>query len=1068
MNDSLRFTAPQLAGGMSKQPPHLRLPGQVEDAQSVYLSVVDGISKRPGTVLDRVISGLDPGGEYRLVMMKRDQDEEYAIVYGRVGSNFTIKAFRVGGGAATVNVSAAAQKYLNLNQATSEQVRLRTIGDTLYLINTTVMVGTLPAATYSLTATWATYDQMVAHTPADATYHKANAASGENPAGYFKYDVGGITFAVRSFPTISGPDFAAPYGKYDNASYMPGGFKIGFQRQSLSGTHTFDNATRKVTLAGAYALYDFYPADYVFMANSGVFAGKSDWWKVEAKNSDGEIVLANTTSLEHGYALPAAAGNATPTGVGELVEVTYSADTLALDDMHAVAAKFQTQLRLGQAGEALCEWVDVGYQKGYFKITSPFRGAGATFFGPYAPTSGQDLHATGLPFDGALSGTGSVTTGTGGTSTTVSTLALASRWTQTVASGQADAQIDANTMPVLMKRTQVGTTSVFSIEAPTFDQRSSGDPTTNPTPSLWRKDGATQGTGTYSAANPTVVTSTAHGLTSGDAVSNSGSTGTVSIDGNRIVTVTDADHFTVPVDATAGGGSVTWRKGGNTISDATMKDARLMLAGGNSAVFSRVRDTNNFYIADATNLVDSDPIDVPIGSQDVAIIDFVVPIHKTIAAFTKAGKQWELNTADALTPSTAGWTTTTSHATRSVRPQLMGSRLYFVGEAVDYSTLFEYVFNELTLPSSAFEVSTHILDTLPSEIRSIDTNANNSMVLVLPEDDGLTARLFVYKAFWNGDEKIQSAWARWNFDPGYRILDVAVLGDEAWMLVESCAVFTSDPVTTSTKIHSPSHGLADGDPIMIPVASPSVMEGAWNILLVDPDYFKIMVDTRSYGSGYGKWGLGEFTLERLPLSRPAARPGWAYATYLDRQVKLTGSFAASTTTWTLTAPYGGSLRAKGSTLNRIVLGPSFGANSGDVHAIETYGSTNTVSISGDYSAGEAVLGAYFTASVELTRPFVRDRQGNIDFFGTVTTTDLMTVNYRSGDYTVTVTPSDGSQVSTSTFTPAGVLSVLKEQIFKSSASGVVEGFSTVISSSGPKPMTISAYQWIGTQSEPLR
>jgi len=57
MKDSLRLSAMQLAGGISKRPPHLRTPGQLEDAQNLVFSVVDGINKRPGTKLDR-----GPGG----------------------------------------------------------------------------------------------------------------------------------------------------------------------------------------------------------------------------------------------------------------------------------------------------------------------------------------------------------------------------------------------------------------------------------------------------------------------------------------------------------------------------------------------------------------------------------------------------------------------------------------------------------------------------------------------------------------------------------------------------------------------------------------------------------------------------------------------------------------------------------------------------------------------------------------------------------------------------------------------------------------------------------------------
>jgi hypothetical protein len=59
-----------------------------------------------------------------------------------------------------------------------------------------------------------------------------------------------------------------------------------------------------------------------------------------------------------------------------------------------------------------------------------------------------------------------------------------------------------------------------------------------------------------SAANPTVVTCAAnHGYQTGETVTIAGQSGTVSINGARVVTVTGATTFTVPVDCTAGGGT---------------------------------------------------------------------------------------------------------------------------------------------------------------------------------------------------------------------------------------------------------------------------------------------------------------------------------------------------------------------------------------------------------------------------------------------------------------------------------------------------------------------------------
>jgi hypothetical protein len=69
------------------------------------------------------------------------------------------------------------------------------------------------------------------------------------------------------------------------------------------------------------------------------------------------------------------------------------------------------------------------------------------------------------------------------------------------------------------------------------------------------------GSGTITAntlANPTVVTSTAHGLASGDTILIAGSNSTPTINGNRVVTFISANTFSIPVNVTVAGTAGTW------------------------------------------------------------------------------------------------------------------------------------------------------------------------------------------------------------------------------------------------------------------------------------------------------------------------------------------------------------------------------------------------------------------------------------------------------------------------------------------------------------------------------
>lgn len=69
-----------------------------------------------------------------------------------------------------------------------------------------------------------------------------------------------------------------------------------------------------------------------------------------------------------------------------------------------------------------------------------------------------------------------------------------------------------------------------------------------------------------SIANPTVITSTAHGLTSGNTINITGSDSTPSVDGNRVVTVLNANQFTVPVNVTVAGTTGYWSLAADTFT----------------------------------------------------------------------------------------------------------------------------------------------------------------------------------------------------------------------------------------------------------------------------------------------------------------------------------------------------------------------------------------------------------------------------------------------------------------------------------------------------------------------
>lgn len=82
-----------------------------------------------------------------------------------------------------------------------------------------------------------------------------------------------------------------------------------------------------------------------------------------------------------------------------------------------------------------------------------------------------------------------------------------------------------------------------------------------------------------SAANPTVVTSAGHGLTTGNVITIYDSNSTPIIDGDRTVTVTGANTFTIPVHVTVAGAAGYWiLKSAVVQSDNEVRQNRVMIS----------------------------------------------------------------------------------------------------------------------------------------------------------------------------------------------------------------------------------------------------------------------------------------------------------------------------------------------------------------------------------------------------------------------------------------------------------------------------------------------------------
>lgn len=219
---------------------------------------------------------------------------------------------------------------------------------------------------------------------------------------------------------------------------------------------------------------------------------------------------------------------------------------------------------------------------------------------------------------------------------------------------------------------------------------------------------------------------------------------------------------------------------GSPIKDVFFYRNRLGFLSDTNINFSQANDFYNLWPDRATLVLDSDPIDLSVQSSRVSLLKWALPFRKTLF-LTSDRAQFEMGGSGILTPTTAAVDETTTYSSPNYcRPVVMGSELYFASELSGSGIVYEYFFDEATLSNTADNITKHALGYVPSEIRRLVAEPASETLFALPGYGG--SDLYTYTVYWNGSDKVQSAWSKWTFTG--EILDVAVLSEEVYVTLK--------------------------------------------------------------------------------------------------------------------------------------------------------------------------------------------------------------------------------------------------------------------------------------------
>jgi hypothetical protein len=222
---------------------------------------------------------------------------------------------------------------------------------------------------------------------------------------------------------------------------------------------------------------------------------------------------------------------------------------------------------------------------------------------------------------------------------------------------------------------------------------------------------------------------------------------------------------------------------GKKITDVCVHRNRLWFSAGENVCASVAGEFYNFWLNSYATVVDSDPIDVKLGSAQVTKISWMSPFQRMIVVFTESGQQYEIRAAEAMTPSTVSIVPSTTYASPISRPTIVGSQLYWAAAKGPWMQIYEYLTDDSTAQSNAVDIAAHVDSYIPSTAKELKSSVANDLLVVRGGDNNL----YVNTMFWNSDKKIQAAWSKITQPSTHTVLGCHIIDDYLYVLARVSA-----------------------------------------------------------------------------------------------------------------------------------------------------------------------------------------------------------------------------------------------------------------------------------------
>lgn len=201
-----------------------------------------------------------------------------------------------------------------------------------------------------------------------------------------------------------------------------------------------------------------------------------------------------------------------------------------------------------------------------------------------------------------------------------------------------------------------------------------------------------------------------------------------------------------------------------TINDIFYHRNRLGFLSGENVILTRSADFFNFWMTSATEVHDTDPIDLAVSDNKISTLYHAVPFDAELIVFSE-GAQFALKSDNVLSPKDAVLTPAVTHfgCSLDVAPINAGRNIYFTAERSEYTTVREFfTAADNTDSKDAQDITSHVPSYIPNGVYKILPSNTENIMLFLTE--GAKQSAFVYKYLFIDGVRQQASWSRWDFN----------------------------------------------------------------------------------------------------------------------------------------------------------------------------------------------------------------------------------------------------------------------------------------------------------------